>query len=51
MNRIIQKDYEKLLSYFSDYNLKNIIEDTSFQNSVKSIHRNYMHILFSKMKQ
>lgn len=47
MNRIIQKDYEKLLSYFSDYNLKNIIEDTSFQNSVKSIHRKlYAYIVF-----
>ena len=47
MNRIIQKDYEKLLSYFSGYNLKNILEDTNFQNSVKSIHRKlYAYIVF-----
>lgn len=47
MNRIIQQDYEKLISYFSNYNLKAIIKDISFQNNIKSIHRKlYAYIVF-----
>lgn len=48
MNRTIQQDYEKLLSYFSDYSLKNIVQDTTFQNNVKSIHRKlYAYLVFA----
>ena len=47
MNRIVQNDYEKLLSYFYSYNLKDIIEDANFQSNAKSIHRKlYAYIVF-----
>lgn len=47
MTRIVEQDYEKLISYFSDYNLKNIVKDTFFQNNVKIIHRKlYAYIVF-----
>lgn len=47
MNRIIQQDYEKLLSYFSDYSLNNIIQDTTFKNNVKCLHRKlYAYLVF-----
>lgn len=48
MNRIIQQDYEKLLSYFSNYSLKDIIQDITFQDNAKSIHRKlYAYLVFT----
>lgn len=47
MNRAIQQDYEKLVSYFTKYNLNDIITDTNFLNNIKSIHKKlYSYMTF-----
>lgn len=47
MNRDIQTDFDKLLNYYSQYNLKTIIKDQKFVTNAKTIHRKlYSYLVF-----
>ena len=47
MNREIQADFKKLLTYFSQYNLQNIAADPLFISNAKTIHRKlYSYLIF-----
>lgn len=39
MSREIKQDYEKLISYFADYNLSDVISNPNFLNNMKCIHK------------
>lgn len=45
MNRYIQSDYNKLLTYLENYSLKTVITDDEFQRNAKCIHRKLLAIL------
>ena len=47
MNRIVKQDYERLVEYFSLYNLKEVCTDTAFLEQLKTLHRKlYAYLLF-----
>ncbi|WP_270210133.1 hypothetical protein [Dorea amylophila] len=47
MNRIVKQDYERLVEYFSLYNLKEVCTDTAFLKQLKTLHRKlYAYLLF-----